>query len=159
MTQTELNREVAYATGESVDTIAQMGFVVLTRTRCSGSRNCYSCGRGDRIMIDGSRAGETSAIWRTCQQAAVVRGQDEGDYRGEEDELGDSPNRQSTSWGWHCRSTRPFSGSSMSTSPTRCHRIWEARSGKRRAAPPRATARRPPSDEQRWGSSVSGRRT
>ena len=31
MTQAELNREVAYATGESVDTIAQMGFVVLTR--------------------------------------------------------------------------------------------------------------------------------
>ena len=31
MTQAELNREVAQATGESVDTIAQMGFVVLTR--------------------------------------------------------------------------------------------------------------------------------
>ncbi len=31
MTQAELNREVAYATGESVGTIAQMGFVVLTR--------------------------------------------------------------------------------------------------------------------------------
>jgi hypothetical protein len=31
MTQAELYREVARATGESVDTIEQMGFVVLTR--------------------------------------------------------------------------------------------------------------------------------
>ena len=31
MTQAELYREVARATGESVDTIQQMGFVVLTR--------------------------------------------------------------------------------------------------------------------------------
>ena len=31
MTQAELDREVAQATGESVDTIAEMGFVVLTR--------------------------------------------------------------------------------------------------------------------------------
>ena len=31
MTQSEVNREVATATGESVSTIAQMGFVPLTR--------------------------------------------------------------------------------------------------------------------------------
>lgn len=30
MTQAELNRKVARATGESVDTIARMGFVTLT---------------------------------------------------------------------------------------------------------------------------------
>ena len=30
MTQAELNRQVARATGESVDTIARMGFVMLT---------------------------------------------------------------------------------------------------------------------------------
>ena len=30
MTQAELNRQVARATGESVDTIAHMGFVILT---------------------------------------------------------------------------------------------------------------------------------
>ncbi len=31
MTQTELNREVAHATGETPDMIAQLGFVPLTR--------------------------------------------------------------------------------------------------------------------------------
>lgn len=31
MTQSEVNREVASATGESVSTISQMGFVPLTR--------------------------------------------------------------------------------------------------------------------------------
>ena len=31
MTQSELNREVALATGESVSTIRQLGFVPLTR--------------------------------------------------------------------------------------------------------------------------------
>ena len=30
MTQAELNREVAFATGETVSTVAQMGFVPLT---------------------------------------------------------------------------------------------------------------------------------
>ena len=30
MIQAELNRQVAHATGESVDTIARMGFVMLT---------------------------------------------------------------------------------------------------------------------------------
>ena len=30
MTQAELNRQVARATGESIDTIAHMGFVILT---------------------------------------------------------------------------------------------------------------------------------
>ncbi len=43
MTQAEMNREVATATGESVSTISNMGFVPLTpvpygRCACEGSK-------------------------------------------------------------------------------------------------------------------------
>jgi hypothetical protein len=54
MTQTEMNREVAAATGESVSTIAMMGFVPLTRLPYERDR--------EPLVVDWDELAEQRAI-------------------------------------------------------------------------------------------------
>ena len=54
MTQSEVNREVATATGESGSTIAQMGFVPLTRAPYERDR--------EPLVVDFDQLEETRAV-------------------------------------------------------------------------------------------------
>ena len=54
MTQSEVNREVATATGESVSTIAQMGFVPLTPIPYERDR--------EPLVVDFDQLEETRAV-------------------------------------------------------------------------------------------------
>ena len=64
MTQAELNREVAQATGESVDTIAQMGFVVRKIPLAGASGWCASPSNGSRSASTG--IGSTRTVVSVC---------------------------------------------------------------------------------------------
>ena len=54
MTQTELNREVAAATGESVSMVTQMGFVPLTQTPYERDR--------DPLVVDWDEVEQQRAV-------------------------------------------------------------------------------------------------
>ena len=54
MTQAEVNREVAAATGESVSTIARMGFVPLTRAPYEPDR--------DPLVVDWDEVEQRRAV-------------------------------------------------------------------------------------------------
>ena len=56
MTQRELNREVAQATGESVGTIAEMGFVPLTTFPYERERD------REPLVVDFDQLEETRAV-------------------------------------------------------------------------------------------------
>jgi hypothetical protein len=64
MTQAELNREVAQATGESVDTIAQMGFVVRKNPLAGASGLYVSPSNGSRSASTG--IGSTLTVASVC---------------------------------------------------------------------------------------------